>query len=89
MAFLAFFGGMVLALGLGLGAFLLLLVLSSTFTDDVGWAMSLGLVQWIYLVPLAMWFKKGGSTSTAAGLLVGGGLVFLLSSACWGLLTSI
>jgi len=45
----------------------------------------IGAFQWLYLVPLILVIRKKALTSMVQGLLIGGGVVFLLNAACYGL----
>jgi hypothetical protein len=42
-----------------------------------------GVIQSIYVLPLAMWARRTGKTGFALGLLTGAGLVLLLNGAFW------
>jgi hypothetical protein len=44
----------------------------------------LGLVQWLYLIPVIRWARRRGWHDLERGLWIGGALTFLLSVACWG-----
>ncbi|HVV46123.1 MAG TPA: hypothetical protein VHC72_13005 [Bryobacteraceae bacterium] len=46
-----------------------------------------GLLQLFWLVPFWYGAKDRGETETAKGILLGLGITFLLSAACWGTLT--
>jgi hypothetical protein len=45
-----------------------------------------GLIQLFWLIPLWYRAKDRGETETAKGILLGTGITFLLSAACWGTL---
>jgi hypothetical protein len=41
----------------------------------------LGLSQWVYLIPLILWFRRKGLSKVAVGLLVGGCVTFVVNLA--------
>lgn len=41
-----------------------------------------GLLQWVWIIPLYLKCRRAGETETAKGILLGGGITFLLSAAC-------
>jgi len=43
----------------------------------------LGLLQWIYVLPLGIYFLRKRQTRTATGLLIAALLVLVLNIACW------
>lgn len=76
--FARFFGGIFLAVILGIiDVFVLFLMMY----PDLGY---LGLVKWIYILPLAWLLKRGGYPEVAAGMLVGSGIVFMINTSCFG-----
>jgi hypothetical protein len=44
----------------------------------------IAIVQWLYLAPAAWLFRRRGSTAIAKGVVIGGGLVMLGSTLCYG-----
>ena len=44
-----------------------------------------GLVQLVYLVPLALWQAKKGRGETAKGIWLSIALLFLVNATCWGM----
>jgi hypothetical protein len=44
----------------------------------------IGITQWIYLGPAAWLFRRRGATAAAKGVVIGGGLVMLASTLCYG-----
>jgi hypothetical protein len=44
----------------------------------------IGLTQWIYIAPLAWWVRRIGSPAMAKGLVLGGCLVALVNTLCYG-----
>jgi hypothetical protein len=64
--------------------------IASTLYDNIGvvvfgWFFGLGLSQILYLVPLALGFRHFQMPRACAGVLISMGVVFLLSSACYGI----
>jgi hypothetical protein len=47
-----------------------------------------GLIQLFWLIPFWYRAKDRGEAETAKGILLGMGITFLLSAACWGSLTT-
>jgi len=43
----------------------------------------LGLLQWIYVLPLGIYFLRKRQTRTATGLLIAALLVLVINIACW------
>jgi hypothetical protein len=46
--------------------------------------LGFGVVQFAWLLPLYLHFQKRGQFETAKGILIGGGIAFLLNAGCWG-----
>ena len=44
-----------------------------------------GLAQLVWIVPLDRWAARRGRSRLRSGLWIGASVVFLLNSACWGL----
>lgn len=51
----------------------------------LGLGMVFGLVQLLWVVPLALWSGMSGRKRFLQGVLITAGLIFLANSACWGL----
>jgi hypothetical protein len=49
----------------------------------VFWA-TLGLTQWPYMAPAALFARRSGRPGVAKGLWIGGALGTLLTALCWG-----
>jgi hypothetical protein len=47
-----------------------------------------GLAQLAWIVPLDRWASRRGRSRLRKGLWIGASVVFLLNSACWGLVTT-
>ncbi len=45
---------------------------------------SIGLTQWIYLLPVYFFFSKRGQATVAKGIVIGGSLTILFNGLCWG-----
>jgi hypothetical protein len=45
-----------------------------------------GATQFIFVVPVALWLRKRGKRRTVLGMWITSGVLFLLNSACFGLL---
>jgi hypothetical protein len=43
-----------------------------------------GIVQYAWISPLYLRYKRRGETETAKGILIASGITVLLSAACWG-----
>ena len=43
-----------------------------------------GLVQWLYIVPLSRYLKTAGYSRNSKGLLIGASVITLLNASCWG-----
>ncbi|HEX4811086.1 MAG TPA: hypothetical protein VH325_19255 [Bryobacteraceae bacterium] len=79
--------GVLLALG-GVIAICILGGLDGALTQSafvLPVVLGIGLTQWIALLPLALWIRKRGEAKTVQGILITGGIVFLLNATCWGL----
>jgi Na+/proline symporter len=72
---------LVLLLNLIAGAALLL----APAIGNVAAIAYVGVVQLLYLVPLALWLRHVGRTATLQGVVLGAVLTFLLSAACFSL----
>lgn len=48
--------------------------------------VAIGLSQLIYLIPLIIIFHHKKAKRTVQGLLIGGGIIFLINTACFGLI---
>ena len=46
--------------------------------------LGIGIVQLLYVVPLALWAKRRGMKTFASGVMIGAAITFLLNGACWG-----
>jgi hypothetical protein len=44
----------------------------------------IGATEWLYLLPATWWLRRRGRTAIAKGVLIGGSLVLLLSTLCYG-----
>ena len=79
--------------GLGIGVELSLIgVAAAWFLQRIGAGLILlvvGLLQLLWLVPAILYYRGRGERETVKGLLLVGGLVFLLNASWWGLLLSI
>jgi hypothetical protein len=73
--------GGVIAVVLGSGLISLMIQTPVIF----GAALGIGVTQWLVLLPLVLSLRKRGETMTIQGILVTGGVVFLLNATCWGL----
>lgn len=51
-----------------------------------GWIFAIGILQVVYLIPATLIFKK--YPGIVQGLIIGGGITFLLNAACFGLVIS-
>ena len=69
---------------LGVPATLLVLPIVGETRAPVGF----GLVQLLWLVPTILHYRKCDERETVKGLMLVGGLVFLLNASWWGLLLS-
>lgn len=47
--------------------------------------MALGLVEWVWLLPLILLLRRRGRPELAKGLLAGGAIIALLNAGGWGL----
>jgi len=47
--------------------------------------LCIGLVQLVYLIPLMILYGRRGMKPMVQGLLIGGGITFLVNGSCWGL----
>lgn len=52
----------------------------------LGTLMAFGVAQLLYVIPIGMWLVARGYRRTANGLWITAGVLFLINSACWGLL---
>jgi hypothetical protein len=81
--------GFRVLLGVGgviaVGAVTALLSLLAQSTVILAGIAGIGATQWLVLVPLVFWLRKRGETQTVQGILLTGGMVFLLNATCWGL----
>jgi len=48
--------------------------------------IGLGLLQYVWVVPICLWLRKAGETQTANGLWIMSGIIVLLNAACAGLI---
>lgn len=78
--------GFFSALGLGLGLWFLLFFIDMLIIGNFIFMPLHGLIQWAYLIPMARKYKQKGESGKAAGLFIGGGIIFLLMSACFGMI---
>ena len=46
----------------------------------------IGVIQWIYVIPLMIWYLRSGRKPMAQGLLIGAGITLLINGSCWGVL---
>jgi len=53
-------------------------------TIAIGVLLGIGIVQLLYVVPLALWAKRRGMKTFASGVMIGAAITFLLNGACWG-----
>lgn len=47
--------------------------------------VAVGVFQFLYIIPLAIYFWRCGKTATLQGVLIGAGITFLINGGCWGL----
>jgi hypothetical protein len=47
-------------------------------------AIGIGLVQLLWILPAILHYRVRGETETVKGLIIVGGLIFLLNVPCWG-----
>lgn len=78
-------GGQV-ALGFfgALGADLLFWVAAANDSSLVAMVLFIGLTQWLWLVPAAIYASAKGRRGIKNGILIAGALVFLLNATFWG-----
>ena len=48
--------------------------------------LGIGLTQLLWPTPLWLTYKRSGKTESAKGVLVAGGITFLLNAGCWGII---
>ena len=72
---------LVLLLNLIAGAALLL----APAIGNVAAIVYVGVVQLLYLVPVALWLRRVGRTATLQGVVIGAVLTFLSSAACFSI----
>lgn len=79
--------GVVLAMALNVvGALLTLFLLSVTASlAPLFVVLGIGLLQLVWLGPLALYFRHAGKIETVKGIAIIAGITFLLNAACWGL----
>jgi hypothetical protein len=79
--------GLVVATG---GAVVLCVVMLPLITSTSGAGIALpivlaiGVTQLIYVIPVALVYRKRGRIRALKGLLSGAAVVFLLNATCWG-----
>jgi hypothetical protein len=75
--------GLLIAGGVNLAA---LIVAGVTMMIGIGMVllMGFGLLQFLWLRPFYLSYKRKGEGDTCKGILLGSGLTLLLSAACWG-----
>jgi hypothetical protein len=83
--------GFLLSLLLHPAALVLLAIMARAVAGDDGALVALvvflaaiGLTQWIYLTPVAWRLRRRGATATAKGVVIGGCVVTLGSTLCYG-----
>ena len=83
-------GGFVLSFFLHLPALVAIGFIGNAIDPKEGYLLSLpflagiGIAEWIYLWPSAWLLRRRGSIAIAKGVLIGGGLVTLGSTVCYG-----
>jgi hypothetical protein len=50
--------------------------------------VGIGLAQLLWLLPAILYYRGQDEPETAKGLMIVGGVVFLLNASCWGLVLS-
>ena len=79
-----------MGLAAGLVVWLVLLMVALAGPTLAGWALVpaifIGLTQFAYMAPLWIWNRLRGNLAFAKGLLVSASLIFILDSACVGVL---
>jgi hypothetical protein len=83
-------GGFVLSFFLHVPALIAVGVIGASLDSQEGYLLvlpflaAIGIAQWIYLWPSAWLLRRRGSIAIAKGVLIGGGLVTLGSTVCYG-----
>ena len=83
-------GGFVLSFFLHVAALIAIGVIGASIDPQEGYLLiipflaAIGLAQWIYLWPSAWLLRRRGSIALAKGVLIGGGVVTLGSTVCYG-----
>ena len=65
------------------GFFLLNINNMSSLAPTAVLAGGIGMVEWLYVIPLYMLFKSRGKPNTAKGLIIAAGITALLNGLCW------
>jgi hypothetical protein len=60
-----------------------LLLNQGSLTGTFALLGGIGVVEWLYVVPLYMLFKSRGKPNTAKGLIIAAGITALLNGLCW------
>jgi hypothetical protein len=85
--------GFSVAVGLNIFAFIVSVGLAiNQFSSPlgslaIGFALAIGLTQFHYLGPAIVIAWRRGRRSFAKGLMIGAALTFIISGACWALVT--
>ena len=83
-------GGFILSFALHIPALIAVGVIGSFIDPKEGYLLflpflaAIGLAEWIYLYPSAWLLRRRGATAIAKGILIGGGVVTLGSTVCYG-----
>jgi len=86
MGFWGAINGFGAAVGLSVGLWIVLFLIDMSIIQTYFFLPALGLIQWAYLIPMGRRYKARGDSTRAAGLYIGGGIIFLLNSACFGMI---
>ena len=70
---------------IGLGLLVFCHVVAAIVTSLIA-LVFLGVLQLIYVVPIAFAARRANRKGIATGLIIGASLTFLLNAACWGML---